>query len=187
MAFSNVRRRHIQMRHRPQSLPAHGTDQNALLFQCTRKLNCQPESGLNFKEYQIGLHAIDVNLDSVNRRQSRRQLPRIRMIVLQPCDVMLQCIEGSSGNDSRLAQAPPKSFRIRLARAMSSLLPTRIEPIGQPRPFEKQIEIVSKHFPISNAEYPAATIALNNRAPSRCRFNPFVVAQSETRCMCSSE
>ena len=63
--------------------------------------------------------------------------------------------------------APPKSFRILKAFAISFLEPNKIEPIGAPKPLDKQIEIVSNNCPYCSGDSFLATKALNKRAPSK--------------------
>jgi len=82
--------------------------------------------------------------------------------------------------------APPNSFRARRARVMSFFDPIRIDPIGHPSPFEKQIDTVSNGSASSFGEYPRALQALKNRAPSRWNFSPFDRAHSPTRSTCAS-
>ena len=56
---------------------------------------------------------------------------------------------------------------MRLALAIISALATKTEPIGAPRPFDKQIEIESKAVVIFFTSTPCEITALNSRAPSR--------------------
>ena len=46
--------------------------------------------------------------------------------------------------------------------------PTSKEPTGAPKPFERQIEIVSKFLTILSGLILLAITALNKRAPSKC-------------------
>ncbi len=67
---------------------------------------------------------------------------------------------------------PPSRLRHTLASAMRSALDASIEPMGAPRPFEKQTETVSKSSPYADSGVPVATCAFHSRAPSRCISTP---------------
>mmetsp|Transcript_18715 Transcript_18715/g.33970 ORF Transcript_18715/g.33970 Transcript_18715/m.33970 type:complete len:236 (-) Transcript_18715:564-1271(-) len=62
---------------------------------------------------------------------------------------------------------PPNAFLNLLALLIKGRLPRRIEPTGQPRPFERQMETESKIRPRIDGSKPAANAALKMRAPSR--------------------
>jgi hypothetical protein len=75
-------------------------------------------------------------------------------------------------------QPPPTTLRQRRARSTSSALPSSIEPTGAPRPFEKQIETLSKPRATSRAGTPRAIAALYRRAPSRWKPRPCLLARA---------
>ena len=54
------------------------------------------------------------------------------------------------------------------ASATRALVESMTDPIGAPKPFERQTLMVSKCFPYSLSETPDATWAFQMRAPSRC-------------------
>ena len=54
------------------------------------------------------------------------------------------------------------------ASATRALVESISEPIGAPKPLERQTLIVSKCFPYSSSDTPDATWAFQMRAPSKC-------------------
>ena len=66
------------------------------------------------------------------------------------------------------------------ASATRSFVESMTEPIGAPRPLERQTLMVSKCFPYSENETPDATWAFQMRAPSRCIAMPRAWAADES-------
>src|SRR6476660_5214784 len=71
---------------------------------------------------------------------------------------------------------PPHIFLNRRARSISSFEPTRADPTGAPRPFEKQTLTVSQKVAYCFSDTPLATVAFHSRAPSIWTVKPRFLA-----------
>ncbi len=76
--------------------------------------------------------------------------------------------------------APPNRIDRRRASRIISAGPQINDPIGAPRPFDRQNMRVSTSFVHAVTSTPAAAAALNMRAPSRCTGTPASVATVRT-------
>src|SRR5579875_1477262 len=74
---------------------------------------------------------------------------------------------------------PPNALRTLLASAINSFDPTSIDSTGAPNPLLRQNITVSNPRVISATLTPAATAALNTRAPSQCAGNPAARAPAQ--------
>ncbi len=73
-----------------------------------------------------------------------REPARLLVILAETLDMMVQRIQRGRGEHARLAHRPPNIFLKRATRAIVFASPHTADPAGDPRPFEKQQETVSK-------------------------------------------
>ena len=78
---------------------------------------------------------------------------------------------------------PPSIFRTLLASLMKSWFPTKTEPTGAPRPFDKHRETVSKLLANSLGVHLLAMAAFINLAPSRCERRLTFLAAAVAHCI----
>ena len=101
-------------------------------------------------------------------RQPAGQRRRVRVVVGQPVDVVVERVQRARRDDARLAQCAAEHLLV-APRLLDQRGRARQEaPSGAPRPFVKSSQAVSKPAAISAAGTPDATTAFISRAPSMC-------------------
>jgi len=93
------------------------------------------------------------------------------MILGQPPAMVFQRIQSAGAMMPASRMPPPNCLRNRRARWMNASSPTSAEPIGAPKPFEKQTLTESKCAAYSRSERPSPRMR-STAARRQCRRSP---------------
>ena len=101
---------------------------------------------------------------SVARRSAT---PRVRVVLGEPLDVVLEGVDPGRGEDAGLAHRAAQHARKRRAPRCRLARPGEHRPAGAPSPFESATPTRSNGAASAAASSPRATAAFKSRAPSR--------------------
>src|ERR1039457_5538181 len=96
---------HIEVRHHTNHIFAYGAHEHTVCLEARDQL-CRAPPSREFEDHNVGLHSIQVDLNTFHVRECLGKQPRIRVIFMQPSGPVLKRNQSRRGQHTRLPHSP---------------------------------------------------------------------------------